>query len=75
VLEAATGVLVTVHPQLTDIASTAMFLNIFSHFVFLIEKAGRSVILIFYQTFGDEGRPAPRLRAGGSRTIAERIRD
>ncbi|MHC2419924.1 cellulose biosynthesis protein BcsQ [Sinorhizobium meliloti] len=41
--EAATGVLVTIHPQLTDIASTAMFLSIFSHDVFQIEKAGRSV--------------------------------
>ncbi|WP_457662619.1 plasmid partitioning protein RepA [Sinorhizobium medicae] len=41
--EAATGVLVTVHPQLDDIASTAMFLGLFSHSVSLIEKAGRSV--------------------------------
>jgi len=41
--EAATGVLVTVHPQLADIASTAMFLSIFSHEVLQIEKAGRSV--------------------------------
>ncbi len=41
--EAATGMLVTVRPQLTDIASTAMFLNLFSHSGSLIEKAGRSV--------------------------------
>ncbi|WP_457813796.1 plasmid partitioning protein RepA (plasmid) [Sinorhizobium meliloti] len=40
--EAATGVLVTVRPQLTDIASTAMFLHIFSHSIFQIEKSGRS---------------------------------
>ncbi|TIQ02062.1 MAG: plasmid partitioning protein RepA, partial [Mesorhizobium sp.] len=41
--EAATGVLVMVRPQLADIASMAMFLNVFSHSVSLIEKAGRSV--------------------------------
>ncbi|GLR59081.1 plasmid partitioning protein RepA [Rhizobium indigoferae] len=41
--EAATGVLVTARPQLADIAKTTMFLNFFSHFVSLIEKAGRSV--------------------------------
>ncbi|MDX0265719.1 plasmid partitioning protein RepA [Sinorhizobium meliloti] len=41
--EAATGVLVTVRPQLTDIVSTAMFLHILSHDVSLIEKSGRSV--------------------------------
>ncbi|MFF0923549.1 plasmid partitioning protein RepA [Rhizobium leguminosarum] len=41
--EAATGVLVMARPQLADIAKTAMFLNFFSHFVSLIEKAGRSV--------------------------------
>ncbi|KAB1083968.1 plasmid partitioning protein RepA [Neorhizobium galegae] len=41
--EAATGVLVMARPQLADIAKTAIFLNFFSHFVSLIEKAGRSV--------------------------------
>nr|WP_260691830.1 plasmid partitioning protein RepA [Rhizobium leguminosarum] len=41
--EAATGVLVMARPQLTEIAKTVMFLNSFSHFVSLIEKAGRSV--------------------------------
>ncbi|WP_222039175.1 hypothetical protein [Rhizobium laguerreae] len=41
--EAATGVLVTVRPQLLEIASMTMSLNLFSHFVSLIEKAGRSV--------------------------------
>lgn len=41
--EAATGVLVTVHPQLTDIASTAMFLSMFSHYILQFEKAGKSV--------------------------------
>ncbi|UIJ82265.1 plasmid partitioning protein RepA [Rhizobium leguminosarum] len=41
--EAATGVLVTVRPQLADIAKTAISLNFFAHFVSLIENAGRSV--------------------------------
>ncbi|MHC2420002.1 chromosome partitioning protein [Sinorhizobium meliloti] len=41
--EAATGVLVTVHPKLAEIAPTALFLNLFSHFVSLIEKVRRPV--------------------------------
>ncbi|UIK01395.1 plasmid partitioning protein RepA (plasmid) [Rhizobium leguminosarum] len=41
--EAATAVLVTVRPHLADIAKTAMSLNSFSHFVSLVENAGRSV--------------------------------
>ncbi len=41
--EAATGVLVTVGPQLADIASMAMFLNIFSVSVSKLEEGGRSI--------------------------------
>ncbi|MGZ2433745.1 chromosome partitioning protein [Rhizobium pisi] len=41
--EAATGVLVTVRPQLVEIAKTAMSLRLVSHFVSLIGNAGRPV--------------------------------
>ncbi len=42
-IEAATGVLVTVRPQLADIASTGRFLNIFSNLVASREKTGTPV--------------------------------
>lgn len=48
-LEAATGVLVTVHPQLDDVASTAMSLSIFSAYVLMIEEAGKSVDYDFFK--------------------------
>ncbi|MQX77601.1 plasmid partitioning protein RepA [Sinorhizobium medicae] len=41
--EAATGVLVTVRPQMANIASMAMSLEFYSHCVSLVEKAGRPV--------------------------------
>ncbi|NEJ82219.1 plasmid partitioning protein RepA, partial [Rhizobium leguminosarum] len=41
--EAATGVLMTVRPQMADIASMAMSVDYYSHSVSLIEKAGRPV--------------------------------
>ncbi|CDZ64850.1 plasmid partitioning protein RepA [Neorhizobium galegae] len=41
--EAATGVLMTVQPHLTEIASMSMHLKCFSHTVSLIEKVGRSL--------------------------------
>ncbi|RVP05296.1 plasmid partitioning protein RepA [Sinorhizobium meliloti] len=48
-LEAATGVLVTVHPQLDDVASTAMSLSIFSEYVRRIEEAGKSEDYDFFK--------------------------
>lgn len=48
-LEAATGVLVTVHPQLDDVASTAMSLNIFWENVVRIEETGKSVDYDFFK--------------------------
>ena len=41
--EAATGVLLTVRPEWPEITSMTMSLSVLSHFVSLIEEAGRSV--------------------------------